>query len=289
MIDFCQDVVSPTAPAPAKGFKLVHQYPSSDAPGTRRLEPLTGGATVQPTSKPDRPKAAQHRASLSEGAAPALGDTEKFQRPAKRTRFSVDAQSQTVDLPEKRPYSSRSSTIDSSTASLRFPNYSAPCSGDSPLTPATSSTYSDDDTRQSARLDAQGSSPSSLRRLSVGSALSAGSGSRRHQDEGLGYVNAPLPQWNAENASSPTFYGIDRGFADRDLGKNDDMNAISGLSPLLQREYLDTPIEEPDLDLCPNEFGFGVETTYIEHELGGYYAQPVNIYIPPGLQPLPDK
>ena len=288
MIDFGQDVVSPTAPAPAKGFKLVHQYPSSDAPGTRRLEPLTGSATAQPSSKSDRPKAAQHRASLSEGAAPALGDTENFQRPAKRTRFSVDAQTQTVDIAEKRPYSSRSSTIDSSTASLRFPNY-APSSGDSPLTPTTSSTYSDDDIRQPGRLDPQGASPSSLRRLSVGSLLSTGSGSRRPKDENLGQMGAPLPRLDVENTSNPIFYGIDRGFADRDLGKNDDLNAITGMSPLLQREYLDTPVEETDLDLYPNEFGFGVETSYIEHELGGYYAQPVSIYIPPGLQPLPTK
>ena len=286
MIDFGQDVVSPTTPAPAKGFKLVHQYPS-DAPGTRRLEPLAGGATTQPNNKPDRPKAAQHRASLSEGAAPALGDTEDFQRPAKRTRFSVDAQTQTVDIAEKWPYSPRSSTIDSSTASLRFPNYSAPSSGDSPLTPTTSSTYSDDDARQSARLDPQSASPSSLRRLSVGSLLSNGSGPRRPRDASLGYVGVSLPRLDVESASNPTFYGVDRGFADRDLGKNDDLNAITGMSPLLQREYLDTPVEETDLDLYPNEFGFGVETSYIE--LGGYYAQPVFIYIPRGLQPLPDK
>ncbi|KAK7757813.1 hypothetical protein SLS62_000191 [Diatrype stigma] len=280
VIDFGQEVVSPTTPAPAKGFKLVHQYPSSDAPGSRRLEPLTG-ATAQP--KPDRPRAPQHKASLSEGAAPALGDPEAFQRPPKRTRFSVDAQTQTVDLAEKRPYSSRSSTIDSTTASLRFPtNYSAPSSGDSPLTPATSSTYSDDDIRQSVRFDLQGASPPGLRRLSMGSNLSTSPGTRRLQD-GL-----PMLEIDTRpNSTEPSYYGIDRGFADRDLGKNDDHLAISGQSPLLHREFLDTPVEE--LETFPIEFGFGLETNYIAHELGGYYTKPVSILIPRSLEPLPDK
>lgn len=118
----------------------------------------------------------------------------------------------------------------------------------------------------------------------MGSLLSTSSGTRRIQ-EGL-----PLLEIETRlNATEPIFYGIDRGFADRDLGKNDDRNAISGLSPALQREYLDTPIEEIDLDLFPNEFGFGLETSYISNELGGYYANPVSIYIPRGLEPLPDK
>lgn len=66
------------------------------------------------------------------------------------------------------------------------------------------------------------------------------------------------------------------------------MNAIGGSSPLLQRESLDTPLEEP-LDWSWTEFGFGVDTNDAEEADGGYYSKPVSIFIPQNLEPLPRR
>ncbi len=105
-------------------------------------------------------------------------------------------------------------------------------------------------------------------------------------------MNTRLPLLEIGAKLSPTepiFYGTDRGFTDRDLGKNDDQNAITGKSPLFPREYLDTPIEEIDLESFPIEFGFGIETSDVSNEVGSYYAKPISIYIPRSLEPLPEK
>ncbi|RYP54916.1 hypothetical protein DL768_000480 [Monosporascus sp. mg162] len=292
VLDFGQEVVSPTAPAPAKGFKLVHQYPSTNAPGSRRLEPLTGAATEP---RPDKSRISQGNPSpLAEGSGQTFDDLENLQHSIKRTRFNVDAQTQTVEQAEKRPCSSRSWTVDSGTASLRFPAASGIFSGESPPTPATSSTYSDDDPRQSARLELQSSSSSTIRRLSAGSLLPTASGMWRPRDGSVDRMTTRLPMLGVEpklSSKEVNFYGIDRGFTDFDLGKNDDQNAITGLSPLLGREYVETPLEDIDLDLdlFPNEFGFGVETCDMNNEAGGYYAKPVSIYISRNLEPLPSK
>ncbi|RYP21836.1 hypothetical protein DL765_002061 [Monosporascus sp. GIB2] len=292
VLDFDQEVLSPTAPAPAKGFKLVHQYPSTNAPGSRRLEPLTG-ATNRP--RPDTSRIPQSNASPpAEGSGQTFDGLENLRSCTKRTRFSVDAQTQTVEQAEKRPCSSRPWTVDSGTASLRVPATSGIFSGGSPPTPPTSSTYSDDDPRQSARLELQSSCSSAIRRLSVGSLLSTASGTWRPQDGSAGRMTTRLPPLGVEpkpSSKEVTFYGIDRGFIDFDLGKNDDQNAMTGLSPLFRREYIETPLEDidPDLDLFPNEFGFGVETCDMNNEAGGYYAKPVSVYISRSLEPLPSK
>ena len=80
----------------------------------------------------------------------------------------------------------------------------------------------------------------------------------RPQDGSVDCMATRLPMLSVEpklSSKEVTFYGIDRGFTDFDLGKNDDQNAITGLSPLLSREYVETPLEDIDfdLDLFPNE------------------------------------
>jgi hypothetical protein len=97
------------------------------------------------------------------------------------------------------------------------------------------------------------------------------------------------PQDIWPTSGEPTFYGIDRGFRDYDLGKNDDMNAIGGSSPLLQRETIDTPLGGSPEDYFWNEFGFGVDTSDPEEAHSGYYSKPVSILIPRNLEPLPLK
>ncbi|CAJ2513401.1 Uu.00g015200.m01.CDS01 [Anthostomella pinea] len=289
VIDFRQDAPSPTIPA--KGFKLVHQYPLNglDTPGARRLEPL-----INPPSQTDQPRHEARKASLSgpvtfaDASTMAVGDAEFSQRPRKRAKVKPEAQP--TEPTDKRPYSSHSSTVDSTTATYRY-SVSSGVSVGSPLTPTTSSTYSDDDRRQSSRSDQQSVSSPDVRRLSVNSLLAGPPSLRGLRDDSSGYAGtmfSPLDT-RLRNSAEPTYYGVDRGFPDRDLGKNDDMNAISGSSPLLPREFLDTTIGEPTEDIFWNEFGFGVETNDCNDEDGGYYSKPVKIYIPRNLEPLPSR
>jgi hypothetical protein len=83
-------------------------------------------------------------------------------------------------------------------------------------------------------------------------------------------------------------WGIDRGFKDLDLGKNDDTNAISGSSPIPKRDHLEFVLDDSGA-LMPVEFGFGVEIDHTAFGKGGYYVSPVPISIPRALEPLPNK
>ncbi|KAI2622901.1 fungal-specific transcription factor domain-containing protein [Hypomontagnella submonticulosa] len=276
VLDFGQEVLSP--PLPARGFKLVHQYPSSDAPGTRRLEPLTGPASrpkVERSRVPSQPVV-----PFDNPSSTTVDDTDLSLPNSKRAKLTSDIQSpdlQPAPLIDRRHNSAASSTLDGSVASFRFTVGSGLSAG-SPLTPTTSSTYSDDDQRHTSR------------RLSVNSLLSAPPGPQALQDENTSRARSGLPPIDTRSRSSTdaTYYGTDRGFPDRDLGKNDDITAISGASPLLQREFPDTPFGESGDDQFWTEFGFGVETNeFIEED--GYYANAVSIYIPRNLEPLPPK
>jgi hypothetical protein len=85
-----------------------------------------------------------------------------------------------------------------------------------------------------------------------------------------------------------TTWGVDRGIKDLDIGKNDDMNAITGVSPVALRDHLELVLDQ-DGELIPVEFGFGMETNNTAFENGGYYDKPVPICIPKALEPLPSK
>ncbi|KAI1180596.1 fungal-specific transcription factor domain-containing protein [Nemania sp. FL0916] len=269
------DALPPTIPA--KGFKLVHQYPSIDTAGTRRVEPLTG-AYVQPKLENPRP---QTGVSFIDTAPSFSNESEPY--PSKRIKLG-DAQP--VDYSDKRPYSSHSSILESTPATLRLSG----SSGASPLTPATSSTYSDDGhPPQVGRAEQQEGALISTRRLSVNSLLAGPANLRALYTDGTGQARGMLPPLDTMPASNePTFYGVDRGFHDYDLGKNDDMNAIGGSSPLLQREFLDISLEEP-VDFSLTEFGFGIDPNDHDEADGRYYSKPVSIFIPRNLQPLPNR
>jgi len=104
--------------------------------------------------------------------------------------------------------------------------------------------------------------------------------------------NSELQDWSLEPQDvyqDTTTWGVDRGFKDLDIGKNDDINAISGSSPVALRDHLDLVIDA-DREFLPIEFGFGMETnnTAFEND-GGYYHKPVVICIPRALEPLPRK
>ncbi|KAI1847434.1 hypothetical protein JX265_005506 [Neoarthrinium moseri] len=277
-IDFAQEVPSPAVPT--KGFKLVHQFPSSNAPSTRKLEPLVSPGSSSKLDATPTPTAEASGLSFDSSA-------NQFQVPNKRVK--LDPSPESSDTAEKRPsYSSPSSTAETGPASFRFPASNASSTA-SPLTPAASSTYSDEGQRHGSRSEVPSASSPDLRRMSVHSLLS-GPG-RSQDDQGSVYNFASPINWDSIPTSNPPkLYGIDRGLPDLDLGKNDDDNAIgTGYSPLSQRDHIDTPVGEFDSDLFSTGFAFGVETTDTNEDTKGYYDKPVEIYIPHHLEPLPPK
>jgi hypothetical protein len=73
------------------------------------------------------------------------------------------------------------------------------------------------------------------------------------------------------------------------MGKNDDMNAITGSSPKLSRNPRDVLFSGSGGDDVHSEFGFGVETNDLDYGTGGYYDKPVVVRIPRIMEPLPAK
>lgn len=276
LVSFDHDALCPTIPA--KGFKLVHQYPSVDTPGTRRLEPLT--ATYG---------ASQYDNSRAKTGVNFIDATPSFVREPEQPRKRIKlGGAQRAEYSESHPYSSRNSIPEPISATSRVPGNSA-ASAASPLTPATSSTYSDDSQPQVNCAEQNEAVPYSPKRMSVNSLLAGPANFRMLSTDSAYHAKSILPPLDTRpTPSGPKFYGIDRGFQDFDLGKNDDMNAIGGSSPLFQGEFLDTPLEEP-ADYTWTEFGFGIDTKDAEEADGGYYSQPVSIFIPQDLEPLPDR
>ncbi|GAW26736.1 putative C6 zinc finger domain-containing protein [Rosellinia necatrix] len=276
LVSFDHDTLSPATPA--KGYKLVHQYPLTDAPGTRRLEPLTA---TYGDPKSDNP-CFQTGVSFVDTTLSSAREPER--RLSKRIKLG-DAP--LAEYPEKRRYSSQSLVLEPTSATVRLSGNSG-VSVASPLTPATSSTYSDDSQPQVGHAEQEVTS-CSTKRLSVNSLLAGPANLRALYNDSAYHAKGTLPTLDTHPTSNePTFYGIDRGFQDYDLGRNDDMNAIGGSSPLFQRESLDTPLDEP-ADYSWTEFGFGIDTGDAGESDSGYYSKPVSIFIPQDLEPLPDR
>lgn len=163
-------------------------------------------------------------------------------------------------------------------------------SASAPLTPASS--YSDEGHRSYLpKLLAPGAQESpDLRRLSVNSLLSGPAGYQYPPEQAsTPRSNPDSHDWSFQYRdlyTDTTTYGVDRGFKDLDIGKNDDANAISGASPLTSRDHLDFVLDEESAEM-PVEFGFGMNSPAIED--AGYYDKPVSIIIPKLLEPLPPK
>jgi hypothetical protein len=75
-----------------------------------------------------------------------------------------------------------------------------------------------------------------------------------------------------EYVEEMTTWGVDRGFCDLDVGKNDDLNAITGASPVTKRAHLNLS-HKGDSDNGPIEFGFGVQAKDTVFEKSDYYAK----------------
>ncbi|KUJ22643.1 uncharacterized protein LY89DRAFT_574779 [Mollisia scopiformis] len=130
-----------------------------------------------------------------------------------------------------------------------------------------------------------------LHRLSVSSLLSGPPGIPQLSDRSNDRIYHPtsdvqdwLPQYQDQYQDTTT-WGIDRGFKDLDIPRNDDHNAISGASPVALRDHLELVYDRG----TPAEFGFGMETYNTAFDSGNYYDKPVPINIPRALDPLPTK
>lgn len=227
----------------------------------------------------------------SESSAPEMATSD---RPLKRVRYhTVQDGNSSYDtrMPPPSMTSLTSYNVDSQASSVALP---APASSvGTPLTPASS--LSDDGYTKpySAKTSPHGAQESpDLRRLSVSSLLSGPPGIPQYNDRNHAPRSNPEVQdWSVlyqDVYQDTTTWGIDRGIKDLDIGKNDDMNAITGVSPVAIRDHLELVLDE-DGELIPVEFGFGMETNNTAFENGGYYDKPVAISIPKALEPLPGK
>ncbi len=210
-----------------------------------------------------------------------------FQKPHKRTK------SEQFEPETSRPlFPSPASLNGASPPSSR--NYPGPgliTIGD-PLTPAASSSHSDDDPRAVPPQVRRTSTSTDIRRLSVNSLLSGPPGPVYPRAESATSAATPLTlpppfEYEASWADAATLYGYDLGQKDLDLGKNDDANAIEWTPPG-SRELTATPRSSHG-DAQPSEFGFRVQSSVTEPGAGGYYDKPVQIRIPKNLEPLPPK
>lgn len=129
--------------------------------------------------------------------------------------------------------------------------------------------------------------PEAFRRLSVNSLLSGDS--VPSQEERLREATGSYLGLDSKvnRLQQSTYYGIDRGFTDLDVGVNDDLNAITGASPKLSRREIVG--EEDAEEEHPTEFGFGAYANEVDGFAGGYYDRPVIVRIPQTFEPLPDK
>lgn len=84
-----------------------------------------------------------------------------------------------------------------------------------------------------------------------------------------------------------TFYGVDLGFPDLDLGRNDDANAITGLRLGNGHAQDEFKVPAAEDDMHADE-----ASSSGERRLTGpkaYYERPVPVRIPRDLEPLPAK
>lgn len=215
-------------------------------------------------------------------ASPAL-QTESGQstplspRPPKRARLSVD--SAILEGARQTQESPQSSTAGSYSAATPHPSALSRGSFGSPVTPYQSPCS--EDSPPPSRYSNKPQSTSDPRQMSATSPVS---GALASADTPSSQLRDPSKVSRTDSShphNDSTYYGIDRGLKDLDLG----MNAVPGASPLLSRErkhyFFEVSEGEPGI-----EFGFG---NNLDFRSGGYYDQPVAIRIPRSLEPLPAK
>lgn len=216
------------------------------------------------------------------------------QSPYKRLRYSVDLGSPHMTAQVSPPVSTATNDTASSSATPRFTSagltgLTPAASVDSPLTPAASPPYSDEGmSRSSSSRQTVLASPD-IRRMSVNSLLSGPPGPVQYAPPSQRTMNARTTLCLSEVT---TQYGVDPGFPDLDLGKNDDHHAIRGLrlgNGQGQGQGQDDFREFHNAD--DKTFASSPEGTKTKPSHGpkGYYERPVPVCIPRDLEPLPAK
>ncbi|KAI9832423.1 MAG: hypothetical protein M1819_004412 [Sarea resinae] len=158
-----------------------------------------------------------------------------------------------------------------------------------PLTPAVSADASEDGHACGLPSHLPENSPE-LRRLSVDSLLS---GPTRDDDRLFsgqlsGQVFGLQSFTPVDDDEETITYGLDRGFPDLDISKNDDANALSGRTPFMSDDKLDYILQSQSEDgLTLAEFAFSTPAKDTVFEKGGYYNQAVPVKLPKSLMPLP--
>lgn len=280
----------------ARALEDAVSSPSETGIGSPAASTLSSRSTALPSSESSASTPSFFGNARDNGEFPPP-DMVNSDRPLKRVRYQSgqDANSPSYDPTMPPPNMTSYLTtynIESQASSVIL---AAPNSAGTPLTPASS--HSDDALRDSYKVYPARLSPPPThdspdpRRLSVSSLLSAPPGMSYHNDRTFGGGNRGAQDWSHQSHDiyqDTTTYGIDRGFKDLDIGKNDDMNAISGSSPVSTRAHLDLVLGA-DGEFLPMEFGFGMEESSTALENGAYYDKPVPVCIPRALEPLPSK
>jgi hypothetical protein len=238
----------------------------------------------------------QHKTSLfplpaddvtgeDEGLSPEISFMD---RPSKRVRYNYPDRrdSSTIGPTDMPPPHMSSYAYGYGAYPVNQPSIPSIVPMNAPMTPAASSTHSDESYKfypsklspyiaQNSPDIRRLSQDSDPRRLSVESLLSGPPGMpdepiRKYSDPVTSDPRTPHPSssGNGEYSEEVKIWGLDRGFRDLDIGKNDDTNAITGGSPITKREHLD--FESDDV---PIEFGFGVQAKDTNFEKNDYYAQ----------------
>ena len=155
-----------------------------------------------------------------------------------------------------------------------------------PPTPAMSSTGADDRVHFTSGPSPQPpQEPADFRRLSVKSLLSDDTPDTP-ADSGSSSDGAFPGKLNTSHfiSADKTFYGVDRGFQDLDLGINNDQLALNGMTPDLGNASLSGSEHGSE---SYQGFGFGFNGTAGFQEGAGYYMHPVTVSISKSLEPLP--
>lgn len=232
-----------------------------------------------------------NHSNLRGSPGPAFGDHR-----AKKMRFSPSMdRSEVYQKPPPFQQNQWASSTNYNSSALTSPpvvryHSSSPSNGSTriPPTPAASSLGSED-----LHHSVSGPSPQppqespDFRRLSVKSLLSDDPGTPAESGNSSSSEFAFPGKLNTSCfiSSDKTKYGVDRGFQDIDLPRNNDQTALNGMTPDLNKASLD----DADGD---NEwfsgFGFGFNGTAGFQEGAGYYTKPVTVSISKSLEPLPD-
>lgn len=258
--------------------------PSSSAQDDGEEPPLLSPDLVSPTLSLPRP----HNTSASVGGYASISEATTTTAggarppPAKRLRYSVELDASHAAQQGASPVSlNDAASTTAATPRLLSSALAPPGATDSPLTPAASSPYSEDGLPRPPALRQTAMSSPDMRRMSVNSLLSGPPGP-------AGPVQYAPPSQRALNARTnlclsevTTYYGLDPGFPDLDLGINDDANAIQRVS------------DEAEDHAAENGPSVGESARGKERDMSGnngqYYARPVPVRIPRDLEPLPAK